>query len=282
MSNVDGLSVCLSFDFDAVSLWIGSMRQQSPAAISRGEFGLVGARRILDLLARQSIPATFFIPGHTIDSFPDACRAVVDGGHEIGHHNYCHENPGTITADEERAAIERGIAAIVRLTGRRPEGFRSPAWDHSEATVGLLLDNGFAYDSSLMATDFEPYWARRDDRAPAHGPFIPGPRVPIVELPVDWALDDWPYFGLNWQRHHVGLRAPSDVYETWAAEFAYALANHPGGVFTLTMHPQIIGRGSRISMLERLVEHMRGSPGVRFETMSAVARRWRDAHPFTP
>lgn len=202
------LSVCLTFDFDAVSLWIGSMRQRTPSAISRGEFGLIGARRILDLLEREGLPATWFIPGHTIDSFPAACEAVVAAGHEVGHHNYCHENPGQVTPEEERRAIERGIAAIERLTGKRPRGFRSPAWDHSPATIGLLQEFGFEYDSSLMATDFEPYWARADGPQEPDGPFSPGPKVPIVEIPVDWSLDDWPYFGLNWARNHVGLRTP--------------------------------------------------------------------------
>jgi peptidoglycan/xylan/chitin deacetylase (PgdA/CDA1 family) len=274
------LSVCLTFDFDAVSLWIGSMRQRSPSAISRGEFGVVGAGRILEILRRHSVRTTWFIPGHTIDSFPEACEAVVAAGHEVGHHNYCHENPGTITSEEERAAIERGIACIERLTGGAPRGFRSPAWDHSEATIGLLLEHGFAYDSSLMAHDFEPYWARTGDQLPADGAFVRGPAVPLVEMPVDWSLDDWPYFGLNWARSHVGLRSPAEVFEIWRAEFDFALENHPEGVFTLTMHPQISGRGARIAMIERLIEHIARQPGVQFTTMGEAADAWRERNPF--
>jgi peptidoglycan-N-acetylglucosamine deacetylase len=175
--------------------------------------------------------------------------------------------------------VERGIECIRRLTGAAPRGFRSPAWDHSEATIPLLLEHGFAYDSSLMAHDFEPYWARRDDVLRADGPFEQGPAVPLVEIPVDWSLDDWPYFGLNWNRSHVGLRAPSDVYEVWQAEFDFALANYPEGVFTLTMHPQITGRGSRLMMLERLVEYMAGHGGA-FRTMGEVAEEWRERNPF--
>jgi peptidoglycan/xylan/chitin deacetylase (PgdA/CDA1 family) len=276
------LSVCLTFDFDAVSVWIATMRQRTPSAISRGEFGLVGARRVLELLDRHSIRSTWFIPGHTIDSFPGACEAVVAAGHEVGHHNYCHENPRALEPGAERLAIERGIAAIDRLTGQRPRGYRSPAWDHSPATLGLLYEYGFVYDSSLMAADFEPYWPRDDPPPTAEAPFVPGPRLPIVEFPVDWSLDDWPYFNVNWAQPHVGLRTPGDVYEVWRDEFDYALANHPGGVFTLTMHPQIIGRGSRVMMLERLIGHMAAQPGVEFRTMAEVADAWRAVHQFEP
>jgi peptidoglycan/xylan/chitin deacetylase (PgdA/CDA1 family) len=276
-----GLSVCLTFDFDAVSVWIATMRQRSPSAISRGEFGVVGARRLLGLLQRDNIPATWFIPGHTIDSFPEACEAVVAAGHEIGHHNYCHENPRSLQPDAERAAIERGIECIRRLTGTAPRGYRSPAWDHSAATLGLLREFGFEYDSSLMARDFEPYWPHDDPRPEPEGPFVRGPRVPIVEIPVDWSLDDWPYFNVNWAQPHVGLRAPSDVFEVWRDEFDYALAHYPNGVFTLTMHPQIIGRGSRLMMLERLIGHMRLG-NIQFRRLGDVAAEWRAANPFTP
>jgi peptidoglycan/xylan/chitin deacetylase (PgdA/CDA1 family) len=273
------LKVCLTFDFDAVSVWIGSMRQRTPSVISRGEYGVLGAERLLALLARHGITTTWFIPGHTIDSFPAACEAVVEGGHEVGHHNYCHEAPGSLTPEAEREAMERGIACIRRLTGS-PQGYRSPAWDHSPATMGLLLDLGFAYDSSLMAHDFEPYWARIGDVAVPEEPFQPGTPVPLVEMPIDWTLDDWPYFGLNWNRNHVGLRTPSEVLEVWRAEFDFALANHPDGVFTLTTHPQIIGRGSRITMLERLIEHIARQPGVEFSTLGAAASAWRERNAF--
>ena len=276
-----GLSVCLTFDFDAVSVWIATMRQRSPSAMSRGEFGVVGARRLLGVLQRNSIRSTWFIPGHTIESFPEVCEEVVAAGHEIGHHNYCHENPRSLKPGEERAVMERGIAAITSLTGSAPRGYRSPAWDHSAATLGLLHEFGFDYDSSLMAQDFEPYWPRDDPRPGTDAPYQRGPRVPVVELPVDWALDDWPYFNVNWVQPHIGLRTPSDVFEVWREEFDYAIASYPHGVFTLTMHPQIMGRGSRIRMLERLIAHMRAH-NIQFRTLADVAAEWRTANPFDP
>ncbi|MFN0148062.1 MAG: polysaccharide deacetylase family protein [Dehalococcoidia bacterium] len=274
------VSVCLTFDFDAISVKLGARGTASPSEISRGEFGAVGAPRLLALLKRHEIRTTWFIPGHTIETYPETARAVAAAGHEVGHHNYCHENPRGLSPDEERRILERGISCIEKLTGARPRGYRSPAWDHSPQTVELLVELGFAYDSSLMADDFTPYYCRTGDTASADGPFQFGPQVPLVEVPVDWTLDDWPYFGLNWQAHHIGLRTPNEVFEVWAGEFDYMYANIDGGVFTLTMHPQIIGRGSRLLMLERLISHIAGRPGVAFRPLAEVAEAFRAANPF--
>lgn len=274
------LSVCLTFDFDAISVWIGSMRSPSPGNISRGEFGRLGAERLLALLAETGIQGTWFITGHTAATYPAVARKVAEAGHEIGHHNYCHENPRTLEPAEERAVMERAGDTLERVTGHRPRGYRSPAWDLSDATIPLLVEMGFEYDSSLMGADFDPYYVRAGDEIVTDGPFRFGEEVPLVEMPVDWSLDDWPYFGLNWPAHHVGLRSPGEVFETWRDEFDWAYANVPGGVFTLTMHPQIIGRGSRLAMLDRLIEHMAEHPGVRFVTLGEAARSWREGHPF--
>ncbi len=274
------ISVCLTFDFDAISVRLGAKGTASPTEVSRGEFGVVGAARVLALLKKYDLPATWFIPGHTIETYPDAARSVVEGGHEIGHHNYRHESPRALSPEDERAVIERGIACIERLSGKRPAGYRSPAWDHSAATIPLLLELGFQYDSSLMADDFTPYYCRVGDESPPDGPYRFGQAVPLVELPVDWSLDDWPYFGLNWAAHHVGLRTPDEVFKVWAAEFDYLHDRIGEGVFTLTMHPQIIGRGSRMLMLERLIDHIAGREGVRFRRMGEVVGEFREKTPF--
>ena len=274
------MNVCLSFDLDAISVWIGSMGSKSPVNISRGEFGAaVGADRILASLARYDVPATWFIPGHTIETFPDVCRRVFDAGHEVGHHNYLHENPRTLGEDAERAVLERGSECIERLTRRRPRGFRAPASDHSQATVRLLAEMEFSYDSSLMARDFEPYYARTGDSWDVDQPFEFGPPVDLVELPVDWSLDDWPYFGLNWNAHHVGLRSADEVFGIWSQEFDYFHDRVGEGVFVMMLHPQLMGRGHRLLMLERLIEHMQ-RPGVAFKRLEDVAAEFRTAHPF--
>jgi peptidoglycan-N-acetylglucosamine deacetylase len=274
----NNISVCLSFDFDAMSVWLGSLNAASPSAISRGEFGAVATERLLHMLARWEIRATWFIPGHTVDTYPDLVRRVADAGHEIGHHNYCHENPIWLSLDEEKRVLDRGTDAIRRITGSPPEGFRSPAWDLSPHSLGLLLERGFLYDSSLMGDDYTPYYCRIGDVPAKDGPYVFGREVDIVELPVTWGLDDFPAFewlyGVN-----QGLSAPSQVYERWAGDFDYLCEFAGEGVYCLTMHPQVIGRGHRLLMLNRLVEHMKERAGVSFRTMAEVARDWKGKHP---
>ena len=272
------VAVCLSFDFDAICVWLGSLNATSPSAISRGEFGAVATERLLNMLARWDIKSTWFIPGHTIDTYPDLVRRVADAGHEIGHHNYCHENPISLSLDEEKRVLDRGTETIRRITGRAPEGFRSPAWDLSPHSLGLLLERGFLYDSSLMGNDYTPYYCRVGDVAAKDGPYVFGREVEMVELPVTWGLDDFPAFewlyGVN-----QGLSAPSQVYERWTGDFDYLCDFVGAGVYCLTMHPQVIGRGHRLLMLNRLVEHMKERTGVSFRTMAEVAREWKRGHP---
>ncbi|HLK87446.1 MAG TPA: polysaccharide deacetylase [Candidatus Binataceae bacterium] len=272
------ISVCLTFDFDAICVWLGSLKATSPSAISRGEFGAVATERLLQMLARWDIRSTWFIPGHTIDSYPDLVRRVADAGHEIGHHNYCHENPISLTRDEEQRVLDRGTETIRRATGKAPEGFRSPAWDLSPHSLELLLERGFLYDSSLMGNDYSPYYCRIGDVAEKDGPYRFGREVDMVELPVTWGLDDFPAFewlyGVN-----QGLSAPSQVYERWAGDFDFLCDFVGAGVYCLTMHPQVIGRGHRMLMLDRLVRHIKERAEARFVTMAEVARAWKRAHP---
>lgn len=273
------ISVCLSFDFDAMSLWIGSFGATSPSVISRGEFGKVGTLRLLELLGRYRIPSTWFIPGHTVDTFPELVEKVAAAGHEVGHHGYCHENPATLSLEEERRVLERGLESIRRVIGKPPQGYRSPAWDTSPFTLNLLLEHGFFYDSSMMADDFTPYYCRIGDEITKDQPYGFGKEVELVELPVTWGLDDFPPFEFV-IRGNQGLSSPSQVYESWSGDFDYLYQRLGEGVFTLTMHPQVIGRGHRLLMLERLIEYMKGHSGVRFRTMGEVAAEWKQDHPF--
>lgn len=272
-------TVCLSFDFDAFSGWLRDDGSNTPSNLSRGEFGDIGARRLLALLAEYRIPSTWFVPGHTIESFPGTAEAIVNAAHELAHHNYAHENPRALTEPEERRAIERGIAAIEQVTGAQPAGYRSPSWDVSHNTLRLLSEYGFEYDSSLMGNDFSPYRPRTGDVINAEGPARFGEKLPIVEMPVDWSLDDYPYFGLRWSTGLVGLRTPSQVGEVWRDEFDWMQSHVDGGIFTLTMHPQVIGRGARLTMLEGVIQHMQAQPGVVFRRMQDVARDWAEANP---
>ena len=163
--------------------------------ISRGEFGAVGCERILRLLEREGIPATFFVTGHTADTYPHLTRAIAAAGHEIGHHGYLHENPLSLeTPEREREVLLKGLEALDRAAGVRPTGYRSPSWDNSPWTVELLLEQGFRYESSLMGNDFTPYWCRTGDVIQPDGPYLFGSEVDLVEMPVSWILDDFPHF----------------------------------------------------------------------------------------
>jgi len=278
------IAICLSFDFDAFSVWLGTFRMTSPSALSRGEFGRVGAERLLRLLRELRLRATWFVPGHTAESFPALVERIAADGHELGHHGYLHENPNRLSLDEERRVLERGIEALRRIVGRDPIGYRSPGAELSANSIPLLLERGFLYDSSLMGHDFEPYYCRIGDLAPPDGPYRFGREVGLVEIPFSWELDDFVAFEHVWTRHGVnpGLASPARVHEIWSGDFDYLHDRIGRGVFCLTMHPQCIGRGHRMLMLERLIEHIRARPDVEFCTMAEVAAAWRAEHPLKP
>ena len=264
--------VCLTFDFDVVSSWI-YRGLNSPTQISRGEFGLIGAERILKLLERQGIASTWFIPGHTIDNYPSACERVHAAGHEIGHHGYLHEPPATLgTRDAEDAVLRRGNDSILRLTGGPAVGYRSPSWDLSEHTVDLLLERGFSYDSSMMANDHHPYFARRNDIFVADRPIVEGPTTSLVEVPVSWTLDDFPHFEYRRFDNQLqeGLRRAGDVLDNFVDDFRYLKQVEEWGVLTYTFHPQVIGRGHRMLLLERLVEFLQSEGAIFVRMVDAV------------
>jgi peptidoglycan/xylan/chitin deacetylase (PgdA/CDA1 family) len=266
-------TVCLTFDFDALSVWLSDCASVTPAMLSRGEYGArVGLPRILALLAAHDVPATFFVPGHTAESFPAAVEAILNAGHELAHHGYGHEDPSTQSLDQERRSLERGLAVLGHFLGHPPLGYRSPSWDYSAVTLSLLLEYGFVYDSSLFAGDFQPYHPRLGDRVGPGEPLRVGREVDLWEFPVDFCLDDWPHFTFNFDPPRAGLAAPSQVFEVWAGDFDYMVAHEAGGVFTLTMHPQVIGRGHRLALLERFIQHVYATGAARFARMGDVAK----------
>ena len=248
------VAVCLGFDFDAQAIWDGSFNLLSPAYMSRGEFGAeVGAPRILDLLKKYDLKATWFIPGHTADTFPEICRRVIAEGHEVGCHGYIHSNPTNQTLEYEKHVMEISLAALERLGAPKPVTYRSPYWDFSPNTMKILEKNGFLYDSSLMGNDFHPYLVRPVENH-SESANIFGKESSVIELPVSWYLDDWP------QTEYLtggqeGQRPAGDIYDRWATLFDYA-ATLEGSCYVLTMHPQTTGRAHMITMLERLIKHM--------------------------
>jgi len=271
--------VCLTFDFDALSLWV-ARGMVTPTPISRGEFGVVGAERILDLLQRRGIAVTWFIPGHTLETYPEICGRIHRAGHEIGNHGYLHEPPATLTREQEEAALLRGSAAIRRVTGSSPRGYRSPSWDLSPHTVDLLLAHGFLYDSSMMAHDSLPYRARAGDVFPTDAPPTFGASTSLIEMPVSWSLDDYPHFeyfrGPTYLQE--GLRRAGDVLENWVDDFRYMARSGEWGVLTYTFHPQVTGRGHRMLVLERLIEAVRAL-GAECVRMDAAAEEFAKRSP---
>jgi len=266
-------TVCLTFDFDAISVWL-SLKETSPTSISRGEFGArVGVWRILSLLDKHDVKATFFVPGHTADTYPGIVTKIHEKGHEIAHHGYCHESPADLRYEEEVAVLDKGIGSLKAITGKRPLGYRSPSWETSLNTLKLLLERGFIYDSSTMADDFTPYKCRIGDEASMTESFKFGRESRLLEIPVAWNLDDWALFEYQ---ESGGLSAPSKVYEIWAGDFDYMYKHVENGVFTFTLHPQVIGRGHRMMVLEKLVGHMKSCTNVWFARMIDVANVFLD------
>jgi peptidoglycan/xylan/chitin deacetylase (PgdA/CDA1 family) len=259
---------CLTFDFDVMSGWV-ARGMTTPTPISRGEFGIVGARRILALLEKYRIQATWFVPGVIIATYPEVCRQVVAAGHEIGHHGWNHVPPAALAREQEAAGLVRGNRAIEEFCGRKARGYRSPAWDLSPHTVDLLLEQGFDYDSSMMGDDYTPYHARRGDVALVDEPFRFGQATRLVEMPISWSLDDFRHFVFVRTADGVlpGLMATGEVLQNWLDDYRYMRATLAWGALTYTCHPYLIGRGHRMLMLERLIDGLL-EQGAVFTTMA--------------
>jgi peptidoglycan-N-acetylglucosamine deacetylase len=271
--------VCLTFDFDTMSGFI-ARGLTGPAPLSRGEFGARASTRILALLEKRGIRSTWFTPGFTIESFPRECDAVLKAGHEIAHHSWAHVPPADQARDEEEADMVRANDEILRLTGRKARGYRSPSWDLSPNTIELLVRHGFVYDSSLMGSDYWPYRARQGDIAELGQPYGFGAETSLIEMPVSWSLDDHPHFEYLRTPQTIlpGLQSARTVMANWLDEFLYMKKSVDWGILTYTMHPYVIGRGYRMLAFEGLVDQL-AREGAVFMTMEdaaqeAQARMW--------
>ncbi len=253
------VAVGLSFDFDneTPSLRDG---QTSPGLMSQGEYGArAGLPRVLKLLDQYQIPATFFIPAMSAKLHPQGIKEILSKGrHEIGVHGWIHERNSLLGEADERELMRRSIEALAQITGKKPVGLRTPSWDFSPSTMKLIREFGLLYDSSLMADD-RPYEVVMD-----------GAATGIVELPVEWILDDFPYFGMDRFSSIRPYTTPDQVYTIWRDEFDKA--HQEGTMFILTMHPHVIGHRSRMMMLEQLIRHMRSRPGAWFATHEEIAK----------
>ena len=273
--------VTVGFDFDAISGFI-ARGLTSPTPISRGEFGPVAVPRILALLAKYKVSASWFIPGHTLESYPAQSRQIADAGHEIGHHGWTHLPPNDLTREQEEEGLTRANEQIRKLTGRNARGYRSPAWDLSPHSVELLLKHGFFYDSSMMGNDYTPYRVRQGDRIELEKPAVFGVPTRLIEMPISWTLDDYPHFEFMRTKQWVlpGLMNANLVVENWINDFLYMKQNFEWGILSYTFHPYVIGRGHRMMALEKLLRTL-SEQGAQFMTMEQAAREYDEKFPFT-
>ena len=272
--------VTIGFDFDAISGFI-ARGLTSPTPISRGEFGPVAVPRILDLLAKYRVPSTWFIPGHTLETYPAECRRVFDAGHEIGHHGWTHMPPNEMSLEKEEWGLARANEQIKKLSGQYARGYRSPSWDLSPNSVELLLKHGFAYDSSMMGNDHMPYRVRLGDVIELEKPAAFGKPTPLIEMPVSWTLDDYPHFEFLRTKATIlqGLMNASAVLENWVNDFRYMKSVTDWGVLNYTFHPFVIGRGHRMMALEKLLRTL-SDEGAEFRTLEDAARHYDRTYPF--
>lgn len=267
----------MTFDFDVMSGHIARGRT-TPTPISRGEFGIVGADRILSLLKSQEISSTWFIPGFTIETYPEVCMQVVEDSHEIAHHGWTHVPPDSLDLEQEEAEMILANEAIETLCGRRAQGYRSPAWDLSPHTLDLLVKHGFFYESSMMGHDYLPYRVRQQDVIKLHEPMQFGEETSLIEMPISWSQDDHPHFEMRNDLRRSGHRNATSVMENWIDDFVYMTRYTDWGIITYTCHPYVIGRGHRMLMLERFVTKLRAL-GAEFMTMDNAAQLYDERYP---
>lgn len=276
--------VSIGVDVDAVAGWLGSYGgEDSPDDISRGLFaGEVGSLRLLDLFKKYDMKTTWFIPGHSVETFPEQMKAVAQAGHEIGLHGYSHENPIAMTPEQEEAVLDKSIALITELAGCRPTGYVAPWWEFSRVTNELLLKKGIKYDHSLMHNDFHPYFVRVKDSwtkidYSQHPdtwmkPLVRGELTKLVEIPANWYLDDLPpMMFIKKSPNSHGFVNPRHLEEMWRDQFDWVYREFAYAVFPITIHPDVSGRAQVLLMLERLIEYMQDHEGVHFVTMDQIA-----------
>ena len=254
-------AVMMTFDLDGESPWIARDPALAgrPLHMSMGAYGpRTGLPRILDLLDRYDIRTCFFVPGWIVERYPAQCEDILRRGHEVGQHGYLHERPFLLaSADEEEALLVRSLDAMKRLLGVRPVGSRSPSADPSPHTMALLARYGFLYHSNLCDSD-RPYCHET-------------PHGPLVEFPTAWCNNDAPFFSFSSMPPvGNGIRSQQDVWEIWSTEFEGMYAE--GGFFNWLSHPEIIGRPSRLAVVERLIRQIRGKPGIWWPRPDELAR----------
>ena len=279
-------------DVDAVAGWLGSYGgEDSTLDISRGMFaGEVGVPRLVNLFDKYRMKTTWFVPGHSIETFPGELKLVVDAGHEIGLHGYSHENPMVMTPQQEEDVLDKSIELVQRLSGKHPRGYVAPWWELSPVTVDLLIKKQIKYDHSFMHRDFVPYYMRTGDswtksdysKPAAHWmkPLVRGRQTRLVEIGASWYLDDLPpMMFIKAAPNSHGFVNPRQIEEIWRDQFDWVHREMDYAAFTITVHPDVSGRPQVLLMLERIIEHISGHAGVRWTTFEDIADDFVKRHP---
>ncbi len=254
-------AVSFTFDFDAESVWLAMdpANADRPGVLSVGHYGAkVAVPLILDVLAKHEVKATFFVVGRNVELYPDRVAAILEGGHELAVHGYTHTPPARLSPEAEEEELLKA-RALLEATGGTITGYRSPSWDVSPVTLDLLQKHGFLYSSQFM-DDLRPY--RHAGR-------------PLIELPIQWLIDDWPHFAWAPGQTERPVQTTGAVETLWMEELDGIAAL--GGHFILTMHPQVMGRPSRVALLDRLIRRIKARPELWITTCGEVAKR-ADAH----
>lgn len=280
-------------DVDAVAGWLGSFGgEDSPSDIQRGMFaGEIGIPRLVKLFDRSGITASWFVPGHSIETFPDQIKMVVDAGHELGAHGYSHESPASLTPKQEEDILAYSVELIEKVSGKRPRGYVAPWWEMSDATASLLQKYGFTYDHSQGLHDFTPFYARVGDRwtkidhtqeaSTWMKPVERGHVIDLVEIGANWYLTDLPpMMFVKKAANSGGWVNPRDVGQWWQDQFDWVYREQDYGVFCFTVHPDVAGRPQVLLMLERLIKHINGHEGISWMTMDEATTDFRLRYPF--
>lgn len=280
-------------DIDSVAGQIGSYGGgDSPNDIQRGIFATeVGVPRLLRLFKKYDLQTSFFIPGHSLETFPREMDMIVEAGHEIGAHGYLHENPVAMTPAQEEEVLVKSIDLIKGLTGKAPRGYVAPWWEMSSVTAALLEKYNFSYDHSQSYRDFQPFYARVGDEWTVIDysktatewmkPLKHGKEIDLVDIGANWYVDDLPpMMFIKKAANSHGFVSPRDIEQMWKDQFDWVYREMDYGVFPITIHPDVSGRPQVLLMLERLIEYINGHDGVEWMDFASIADDFRKRFPF--
>src|SRR5690625_2699159 len=252
-------AVAITFDIDSDTLTHYAHPGRADTMVGTNSwlrYDRVAVPRILKVFAKHNIKQTFFVPGWTAETYPKMIQQILQEGHEVGLHGYLHERLNNLSAEMEDYWFMRGLDALADVTGERPRGFRAPSYRFSKNTLNYLGREGFKYDSSLMGDDV-PY-------------VIEGDRGSVIELPTDWAMDDWPQFTVNSDLgYHMQVNSPERAMDVFMAEFEAAWKY--GGLWISVWHPFVMGRLARCDRMDQMIAYMKNKGHVWFANLVEIA-----------